>query len=119
MKVSSFFYIKTVSLKRIYKTSVKIFKEKKWLLDLKYRSLCKYLEIDHQITAGAEIRIINALLLLTHNVTSGPESPAAFSFLGIDISVCVTRVNGYLAGINILVTLLTTYTTTPTATHYN
>ena len=84
-----------------------------------HRSLCKYLEIDHQIAAGAEIRIINALLLLTHNVTSGPESPAAFSFLGIDISVCVTRVSGYLAGINILVTLLTTYTTTLTATHYN
>ena len=77
--------------------------------------MCKYLEIDHQIAAGAEIRIINALLLLTDNVTSGPESPAAFSLLGIDISVCVTRVNGYLAGINILVTLLTTYT--PATSH--
>ena len=56
---------------------VKIFKEKKWLLDLKYRSLCKYLEIDHQIAAGAEIRIINALLLLTHNVTSGQRESSS------------------------------------------
>ena len=77
MKVSSF-YIKTVSLKRIYKTSVKIFKEKKWLLDLKYRSLCKYLEIDHQITAGPEIRIINALLLLTQCNLWSRESSSIF-----------------------------------------